>query len=105
MKLDFNAAKEQVAKDNGYPSWSSVVQNLVGDAYITTIERQRRDRKELLRLEQAAAELLAQSWANEAVKEVKGKLLAERVYQLDSAGYYPATQFIEELPLPYPEQL
>ena len=104
MKLDFNAAKEQVAKDNGYPSWSSVVQNLVGDAYITTIERQRRDRKEFLRLEQAAAELLAQSWANEAVKEDRSETTNHAYYDPDRDEHVVSCKSFNK-PLPYPEQL
>ncbi len=48
-------------------------------------------------------EKMAQSAANEAVREVKLKLISAGLYELDGAGYFPATQLIEELPLPYPD--
>lgn len=55
-----------------------------------------------------AAELYADSRsrkaANEAVKAVKEKLIAEGLYELDAAGYFPATQLIENVPLPFPEE-
>lgn len=87
MKNDlFEKAKQAVAVENGYSDWGQVLRIC--------------DYEDVYRM----MEEVFKHGCNEAVKAAKTQIMAEGLYQLDAAGYYPATQFIEELPLPFPQQ-
>jgi len=55
-------------------------------------------------LEQAAAELLAKSWANEAVKEDRAETTNEAYYDIHQDDHVVSCKVLNR-PLPYPEQL
>ena len=83
MKLDFKTAKEQVAKENGHHDWKQLANNFEFWEQVAT--------------------KMAQSWANEAVKEDRKGIVVDliRSYDITDDGI----DHVKQLPLPYPEQL
>lgn len=104
----FEDAKQAVAEDLKFGSWNEMF-----GAYLRLGNFNPPISVYFLceKLEEAyalVAEKLADSRsrkaANEAVKAMKEKLIAEGLYELDAAGYFPATQLIENVTLPFPEE-
>lgn len=93
-KLTFETAKQLVAVKYGYQDWE--------DLYNTSSEVRYNPTSTLSFYQNAAAKLLAQNWAKEAVKDFQKRFVSQS-HKPGTIGYHFLIQAMQTTPLPYPE--
>ena len=98
-KYSFEEAKQKVSEKYGYQDWE--------DLYNTASELRYNPSSTLSFYQNEAAETLAKSWANEAVREDRDQILVDNPVSTAFFGaaktVYIDRDLLNIIPLPYPE--